>query len=359
MTTSLPKLKKAGSPLAKVVAILLVIGFLFYLLTLLGDVVTILIISAVLKFLLWPVVKLMEQHFEISRGFAVGIVLAMFSIMLFVTLYYGVPMLFSFGKSLYDQMSMFPLEVKLDAVLSDLARTFRIIDERKLLERAHGLMAAEGNSLKGIIGYIPGMIGNLVIVPFVLYFFLAEGDRGFKKAIEMVPNRYFEMTLNIVEIISNKLAGYFRGLLLESLSVGIMMAIGCSVIGIRHAILIGLVAGCCNFIPYFGVIIGTLAALFVSLLQFGDFHLLLAILAVIAIVQLTDDLFLRPLLFGRAMDIHPITVGIVLLLGRGMLGMIGMFFAIPVYIIVTVIGKECYRGFTRYRITREVSLPQR
>ena len=89
------------------------------------------------------------------------------------------------------------------------------------------------------------------------------------------------------------------------------------------------------------------------MMQYGDLHLLLPILILTVLVQLTDDIILRPMLFGKAIDIHPITVVIVLLGGKSAMGFLGMLFAIPLYTILKVVAIECYWGFSHYKITQE------
>jgi predicted PurR-regulated permease PerM len=349
--TNNSKKMKFGS-FTKVLFVLLSISAVLFFFSRFGDLVEIVLIASAVRFMLMPFMKYLEYEMELKRSVAAIIVLLGFTLSLSLVLYLVIPLLVEATKSAIAQSQTFSIDQMFLSSLSSVTESIRFIDKQQVMKQFHALLSTQITALQEIAKGIPGVIGNLAIVPFILYFFLTDGNTIYKSFIELVPNSYFEMVLNIMNQIQKKLIGYFHGLLIESIIVGILMMIGYYCINIQYALMIGILVGLCNFVPYFGVIIGTITSIMVSIIQYGDLHLLLPILGLTALVQLTDDFILRPMLFGKAMNIHPITVVVVLLAGKSASGFLGMLFAIPLYTIMKVVAIECYWGLNHYKITQ-------
>jgi predicted PurR-regulated permease PerM len=192
---------------------------------------------------------------------------------------------------------------------------------------------------------------DLAIVPFITYFILAEGDDGIKTLVEKIPNKYFEMTLNLIDKVGKELLSYLRGLILECSIVGILSMIGFMVIGVPYAIIIGVITGIANIVPYVGPIAGGGIALLASLTVAGNFQLAVPIVILLVIVRLIDDLLLQPLCFGKSLDMHPVAVVLTLIIGHQLMGISGMVISIPIATILRVSANETYWGLKHYTIT--------
>jgi predicted PurR-regulated permease PerM len=85
--------------------------------------------------------------------------------------------------------------------------------------------------------------------------------------------------------------------------------------------------------------------------EFGSFQMLLPILLLSLIIRLIDDLVLQPLCFGKTLDMHPVAVVFVLLIGHQLMGVVGMVISIPIATILRVTATETYWGLKHYSIT--------
>jgi predicted PurR-regulated permease PerM len=196
-----------------------------------------------------------------------------------------------------------------------------------------------------------GSLFSFLVIPFVTYFALAQGDRAVKRLLERVPNKYFEMTLNVVDKIQKDLVGYLRGWILDSVIVGIINIVGYIIIGVNYPVLLGIIAGIANLIPYVGPFVGVIPAVLVGATQTGDLSMVTPILLLLLGVQTIDNIIVQPLCFSKTVDMHPLTVIVVLIVGNQLLGVLGMLLAIPVYTILKVTAVESYWGLKHYRIT--------
>jgi predicted PurR-regulated permease PerM len=160
------------------------------------------------------------------------------------------------------------------------------------------------------------------------------------------------MLLNVLNKIKKDLVGYLRGWILDSVIVGFLNIACFYLIGVHYAILLGIIAGISNLIPYVGPFFGVIPALLISLSQCGDFRQAFPIIAVtLILVQLLDNIIIQPLCFSSTLDMHPVTVIFVLIIGNSLMGIIGMLLAIPIATILKTSAVETYWGLKNYRIT--------
>jgi predicted PurR-regulated permease PerM len=123
------------------------------------------------------------------------------------------------------------------------------------------------------------------------------------------------------------------------------------IIGVPYAIVIGILTGVANLVPYLGPIAGTSLALIASLTKTGDFSMLGWIALLWLCIRLIDDLVLQPLCFGKSLDMHPVAVVLTLIIGHQLMGIAGMVISIPIATILRVSAKETYWGLKHYTIS--------
>jgi len=347
----MPSSLTAHRPLLKVLFILAIISVCLWVSSFFPDLVITLIISVLVSFLLKPIVTFLEFRLGVRRSISIGLVFLLTGSLIALAAIELVPLAIDRIRTMYETFRSFPFDRKLnDAALSITAR-IPFVDAATVTEKIRSMVQSGigflGNSLTTAAEYLV----NLAIVPFITYFILAEGDGAIKKLIERVPNKYFEMTLNVINRIRHDLVGYLRGWMLDSVIIGLLSVVGYYVIGIDYAILIGVLAGVGNLIPYLGPIIGAVPAFLVSLTQYGDFQKAVPIIILTFSVQMIDNILVQPLCFAKTVDMHPVTVIIVLLIGNTMMGVAGMLLAIPIATILKASAVETYWGLKNYRIT--------
>jgi putative permease len=343
---------KSNRPLVKVLFLLSIIVAAFWIASYFPDLILTLILSLFIAFILRPYVLFLEFRLGIRRIYSVVIIFLLLGMILIIGSVVFVPVAIERLKVLYDSFKNFPLDQKLNEAAVNISSGIPFLNPETVTKKVHEIIQSGVQSLKDMLASAAGFLVNLVIIPFITFFILAEGDAALKRTIERVPNKYFEMTLNVLNKIQLELVGYLHGWFLDSVIVGFLNIIAFYIIGVNYAILLGVFAGICNLIPYVGPFFGVIPAILISLTQYGDFRQAFSILLItLVFVQLLDNVIIQPLCFSKTVDMHPVTVIIVLIIGNSLMGIAGMLLAIPLATILMVSAVETYWGLKNYQIT--------
>ena len=206
--------------------------------------------------------------------------------------------------------------------------------------------------LGGTTMFIEGVISGLtfvVIVPFVAFFFLKEGRRLTRCFMALVPNAYFELCLNLMHQANKQIGNYIRGQLLAVLVVSVLSISGLSIIGVYYALPLGLLAGLANVIPYLGPLIGIVCSSIVALATGGGLAMVAKVIAMFLIVQLIDNVLIQPTVVAKSVELHPLVILFVVMVGSQLMGIVGMLIAVPLTGIAKVSGQTIYKGIRQYR----------
>lgn len=213
-----------------------------------------------------------------------------------------------------------------------------------------------GDRITATVGSVVDLFTNLfyaiIVIPFTTFFFLKDGGVIRRSALRAVPNRYFEVTLAIVEKIETNIGRYFRALFLQAVAVATVASILLKFTGLNYALAVGIFTGVANVIPYFGPLMGFIAGVLVGVAQTGDFSLFLGVTTAMILTQLSDNLFFQPFIFSRAARAHPLIILFVVLVGAHLAGIIGMLVAIPVTAAIRVTIEQIVWSVRNYRILR-------
>jgi predicted PurR-regulated permease PerM len=200
-------------------------------------------------------------------------------------------------------------------------------------------------------GLITGFLVNLLLVPVIAYFMIRDGKTLKRNLVELVPNRYFEMALMMLNRIDLQIGGYLRGRLIECILVAITQALGMGIASIfvpqPQILLISAVCGITNMIPYLGPVMGTI---FGALLYLGSGLPITSVYGLVAAAagaHVIDNIIIAPAVLSNNVDLHPLTVVLVLVIGGELLGTLGLLIAIPLASTIKVIVQEFY---TNYRL---------
>lgn len=186
----------------------------------------------------------------------------------------------------------------------------------------------------------------------VVGFWILKDLEGIKREVVLLagPRRREEAALLSAKV-SNVLGGYLRGQLVVSAVTAVLVSIGLSILGVPYALVLGLLAGVLNVIPWFGPIITeivtAIAAAFVS-----PWLALFAVLWIVAVQQLTD-MFITPRVMSEQVDLHPLLVIFSLLVGSTLAGFVGLLLAIPVAAIAKGLFVHYFEKWTDSKLTTE------
>ncbi|MTH53822.1 AI-2E family transporter [Bacillus mangrovi] len=188
------------------------------------------------------------------------------------------------------------------------------------------------SSVSAVLGVVTNITLTIITVPFILFFMLKDGHKFPVQAVRVLPNTYRHEGIKIFHDLYETLGAYIQGQLLVSIFVGTGCFIGFSIIGMEYALILGIVVSISNIIPYLGPFIGAAPAVIIGLLESPTKGLLAAL--VVLVVQQIDGNLLSPLIIGKRINTHPLTI-ILLLIGAGSFGgILGMILAVPTYAVL-------------------------
>lgn len=217
------------------------------------------------------------------------------------------------------------------------------------------------NQISSIIGDALGIFTNIfsavLVVPFAAFFFLKDGSKIRRDLLRLVPNKYFETSLTVIDKIENRLGLYFRSVLLQSFLVALSSWVFLSIAGLGNSMSVGIAVGLANTIPYFGPILGYVLSVIVSIIETGNFSLVAACILAILIVQLLDNLVFQPMLFSRSADMHPVAILFIILVGAETAGILGMLIAVPLATVIKIAITQINWSFNNYQIFRKEAGP--
>lgn len=198
-------------------------------------------------------------------------------------------------------------------------------------QTAQDLLSSWSSAIfEGLPTLLSKSLSTLLLAPFFAFFLLKDGQMFSRKLLALVPNNIFELTLNLYNQINDQMAQFVRARLLEAAFVGFVVWLGLSIINFPYATILSLFAAIMNLIPYVGPFIGAIPAIIICFINSNSYVEITLVTAIYGIAQLIDILFIIPLVVAKIVDLHPITVVIVLILGFQIMGVLGMLISIPV-----------------------------
>lgn len=203
------------------------------------------------------------------------------------------------------------------------------------------VVAAIGRHLADILSGLTNLIITLIIVPLILFYLLKDGHRISEGVIRWIPREQQNEARLIIRDMSKALSTYVLGQMVVSLCVGIMVFIGYTLIGLEYSLILAFVAMVTNLIPFVGPLIGALPALAVGLLD--SLWMMVKVLIVVLVAQQIESNLISPQVMGRALDVHPLTIILLLMVAGSLAGVIGLILAVPAYALSKVVAKHVYR----------------
>ncbi len=337
----------------KFLLVLAAVVLIFVLMPYIESVIMGLGISFIIAYLLSPPVDWLENH-GMNRTLAVVLIF----LLLFGGVALGIKFLIPTIAQEAKSIAQFIQNENPDSIIEKLqtifSERFPALKKPEVAQsisiKLHNLFKALTlKSLNILVSFLSSFI-MIITIPFITFFFLKDGRNIKKAVIQLVPNRYFEMSLNLIHKSNDKLGSYIRGQLVVALVIGILSIIAMFVLNIPYFFVIGVVAGLANMIPYFGPWVGALPGIVVGFMETGSIGTVISVIIAFAVVQLLDNIFVSPIIVSKSVDIHPLLVIIILLVGSSIAGILGMLFAIPVFAVIQVVIKEIIWSFQNYRL---------
>ncbi|WGE68377.1 AI-2E family transporter [Actinobacillus equuli subsp. haemolyticus] len=307
-----------------------------------SDLIMPLLVAIVFAYLLeWPI-RFLTRHFKFPRFLSLAIVLGGFISLLIFLFMVILPSLWNQAVTfIRDLPSMFNL---LNAWLEALPEHYpELIDyamldtlmsnlKTKILGFGESLLTLSVHSIISLVGL--GIYAFLV--PLMVFFLLKDKHLFVRSFVRMLPKNR-RLAANVWFEMQQQIANYIRGKFLEILIVGIATYALFLFFDLRYPLLLSVAVGLSVLVPYIGAVLVTIPVALVALFQFGlspeFYYLLLAFV----ISQLLDGNLVVPFLFSEAVNLHPLTIIVAVLIFGGLWGFWGVFFAIPLATLVKAV----------------------
>jgi predicted PurR-regulated permease PerM len=200
-----------------------------------------------------------------------------------------------------------------------------------------------------------------MLAPLIFIFLGFDNGQIRRFFIGLVPNRYFELSLTVVDELDDAIGKYLRGTLIECFLVGVTLALGLMLLGIPAgmAVAIGVVSGLLNAIPFVGTAIALVIGLGYALVAenitplipgLNPNDLALYVVILVVITHALDDVVFQAFVLGSAVNVHPLVVVIAIISGSLIMGLWGMLFAIPTVVVIKTAVATFFEELKDYRI---------
>ncbi|QGQ97275.1 AI-2E family transporter [Paenibacillus psychroresistens] len=213
----------------------------------------------------------------------------------------------------------------------------------KLSEYLNTAITIASNYISNIFAIITSFVIVIATAPIILYYMLKESEHIPSSILHIIPRRFRKDGREVILEIDDALSGFIVGRVIITCLLGVLLYIGFMIIGLPYALLLAVIATVLNIIPYIGQFLGAIPCLIVAFIDAPSMIIWVVIVTVIA--QQIESSFLSPHIYGKRLDIHPLTTIILLLVAGDIVGILGVILAIPAYMVVKIIIVRIYRIF--------------
>jgi predicted PurR-regulated permease PerM len=331
------------------------IAVLGWVLVKLGNLVLYLVLALILSYVLDPIVNWLQRN-KVPRTFAITLTLSAVILVFVYASTTVIPKVADQMVQLARQLDIRNIESIANQVETKLSDDYDFIPEgflsNNLTQVLNSLFDFDQFSsvFSNLVGVFTDIFSAILVVPFAAFFFLKDGSKIRRDLLLLIPNKYFETSLTLIDKIEKRLGLYFRSVLLQSLLVAASSWATLSVAGLDNSLSVGIAVGLANTIPYFGPIIGYILSIIISIIETGDFSLVLVCMIAIFIVQMLDNIVFQPLLFSRSADMHPVAILFIILIGAEVAGILGMLVAIPLATVIRITIIQISWSFNNYQV---------
>ncbi len=318
----------------------LLAGALAVILTI-GQMLTPVFAGLILAFLMQGAVDWLESR-KLTHMWSVSLVFVVFVSVFLAILLFVLPLVWKQAGNLFNE---------LPRILSEVQQLALLLPEKYpnmiSVEQVNELINLAANELSKLgqwvvtfsinsIGTVVALLIYLVLVPILVFFFLKDGRMLSRWWASLLPDKR-EMMTKVWNEMDDQIANYVRGKVIEILIVGSVTYVAFIALGINYAALLGIMVGLSVLIPYIGAALVTVPVALIAFFQWGWGNEFMWLMIAYGIIQALDGNVLVPLLFSEAVNLHPVSIIVAVLLFGGLWGFWGVFFAIPLATLIKAI----------------------
>ncbi|TWT24747.1 AI-2E family transporter [Planomicrobium sp. CPCC 101110] len=313
------------------------------------------LIAGLLYYMIRPFLRLLMRYMPKNAGI---VILFMLMVLVITTLvYYFGPLIKSQVEGLAELAPERVEEVTEESGEALSQIQFGGVSGTELKNQALGHIKNLSDGLMenvlGIFTMVMNVALVLIIVPFILFFLLRDDEKLVPHLMKYLSEDRRPEGRKVLKDADQALSTYIVSQVIVAVVVGVLMYIGYVIIGLEYALTLAVFAMFLNIVPFLGPMIGVVPALFVALISPEPF-MALKVLAVLFVVQQLEGNLVTPNVMGSRLNIHPLTIILLLLVSAALYGFIGLLIAIPSYAVLKTLVHN-FRLFMRLRRKREIA----
>ncbi|MBO2944906.1 AI-2E family transporter [Paenibacillus sp. F411] len=304
-------------------------------------------------YLLRPVVDYLEKR-KIKRALAVLMIyfvfaalFALFIVTVWPTLREQIENFISNAPNLVQDVQKQMDELKKNSIIGQYIPSESELYNR-VSEYANQAVDWVTNSMSNVISAVSNFFIIVATVPIILYYMLKESGKLPPKILGMLPRRYRREGHEVLGEMDNALSSFIIGKVILNLVLSVLIYIGFLIIGLPYSLLLTLISFVLNFIPYVGAILATIPVVIVGFIE-SPGTAIWSVVVIIAAQQIQDNI-LTPVIYGKQLDIHPLTTVVLILVGGNFYGMLGVLLAIPAYMVIKILIVRIYELFLAEKV---------
>lgn len=324
----------------RITVVLLFLWLTYFILTEFRNYLYPITLGGLFAYLLYPIASYLEKH-SVPR-----ILANILSILLGIAVVSGV---FFF---IYKQMGLFLEDLpslkitaskNINSIFKYLTQltgveTPQLKEQFKLF--AGNLLSLSGSNFKSTYGATFQTVFTVGIMPVYIFFLLFYRNKFHNFILMVVPAEKHTIARKILDEVNRLVVHYMTGVFIVVSILVVLNSTGFVIIGMKHALLLGVLAAIMNFIPYYGTIIGYMFPLFIAVFTMGSPQYAFLVVIQFIIVQFTENNILTPNIVGAHVSINPFMIILAITFGGFIWGLPGMFIAVPVAAVFRVLGEN-------------------
>jgi predicted PurR-regulated permease PerM len=212
--------------------------------------------------------------------------------------------------------------------------------------------------IQNFLGSFVNLLGNVVVaifsISFITFFFFKDQHLFYESILMWIPDKYVDNVTRALNSIKHLLTRYLIGIVIQSTCIMILITSGMTIVGIdfQQALVMGLIVGILNVIPYVGPWLGFFIVVIMGVASHMNMDfttvvvpLVTYMMIVVALTQLIDNVVFQPVIFSNSVRAHPLEIFVVVLAAGFAAGIPGMLLGIPTYTVLRVFAREFFYGF--------------
>jgi predicted PurR-regulated permease PerM len=315
-------------------------------------VIAVVLLAVVCSYVLRPVVQAISdfgphvggRRRGVSRGVAAAAVFTLLLALLWLTFRLTAP---SLGRQIGELQAGWPRLLDAVVVLASDAEQYyserlppslRPAVDSWVEDAADALTATAGKGVGATVHGV-GFVIEMLLVPILAFYFLADGPSIRRQALFFVPQRYLARTERVLDRSDDIFQRYIKGQVILCIIAFVVVTLGLWLLKVDFYLLLGIFAGLTRAVPIIGPVVGGVPIMIVVLVTKST-SLALWVLAAFSLMHFLESKFLMPAILGHHLDLHPVLIIVALLVGAQMGGLLGIFLAAPVLAAVKTLVRQ-------------------